>query len=467
MAAVGEWLGTRARELAASLNTVPHARAIVAGSTAVVFLAGVLGLAMHDGEGNTNLEANRRDNGDLTPDNTDTTFLEAVPPTSLLPPVVTTPIPGVDASTTTTTVGFNASTTTTVATATGCSGAGSVVQGTGLWVVDVAAGRVRQVVGEESAIYTWAPDGASIAYLTGPQDRRRLAVFDLASGTSRTLYGDLPVWAGPAWTADSKHLVFAARPDAARDRLYRVPAAGGDAAAVHDLASLAGDVEVRPDGSIVFTDGGTLAMVDADGTNRRTLIQAGTPRSVQTIALSPDGARVAYNDRLHLGILTVADAKTVEVSTSDPPGFPLGWSTDGARVSWVRVTGGRQSGVAAKADGTEMREVGVQGSDFSLAPSGRDLGWVADKSTTPKANATGVVTGVTRLLGTKMWQPTWAPRTDDLAVYATLPDQPRPALCIMQAGGYRKLVQLSPSSAPYSALSWSPSGATLAFASLG
>lgn len=469
MTAARDWLITRARSLAASLATIPHARTVVAGCTAVVLVAGIAGLALYDDDGDTDVAANRDHPTDLTHDSTDSTTFDEAPPSSLLPPVATVPGGGTFSSgATTSTTARSATTTTTTAPAAPCSGAASVVEGTGLWLVDKADGRVRQVANEEAPTYVWSPDGAHLAYLVGPQADRRLVVLDVASGTSRTVYEDLPVWAGPSWTSDSSALVFAGRFEAGRDRLLKVPVEGGAATALHDLGSLAGDVEVRPGGSVVFTDGGTLAMVAPDGGSERKLVQGNQNRSVQTFGLSPDGDRVAYADRQQLVIMKIEDASTVNVSTTEASGRVLSWSTDGARVAFVRTDAGREVAVTASWNGGGTREVGSRGSDFTLAPSGREIGWVADKGTTPKATVTSLASGAERQLGTKMWQPTFAPKGDDIAVYATVANQARPALCLVGADGTpRKLAQLAATAAPYSALAWSPSGATLAFAALG
>jgi dipeptidyl aminopeptidase/acylaminoacyl peptidase len=465
--AVREWVAVRARALAASLATVPHARAIVAVCTAVVLLAGIAGLALHDDGGDIDVATNREQPTDLTPDTTDTTLFDEALPTSMLPPVSTIPGPALPGATTSSTSAPGSTTTTAVPAGGTCSGTASVVEGTGLWVVDRADGRVRRVVSEETDVYVWSPDGNHLAFLGGPQAGRRLNVLDIATGTTRTVYFELPVRAEPAWTADSKSIVFVARPAVDRDRIYRVPVGGGAPTKVHDLDSLAGDVGVTPEGEVVFTDGGTLAVVDADGENKRTLVQSSQARSVQTFALSPDGNRVAYSDRQHLAVMAVSDAKAVNVASTEPPGRVLTWAADGSRVAFVRADGGREVAVAAAADGTGSREVGSRGSDFALAPSGKELGWVADKGTTPRATATALATGADRQLGSKMWQPTFAPTGDDIAVYATVPNQARPALCVLRAGALGKLAQLGPTTAPYSALAWSPSGATLAFAALG
>lgn len=469
MNAAREWVAVRARALAASLATVPHARTIVAVCTAIVLVAGVVGLTLHDDGGDIDVAADREQPTDLTPDTTDTTAFGEALPTSMLPPISSiSPSDLPSATTSTTSASASAATTTTALPAAGtCSGTASVIEGSGLWLVDRSDGRVRRIATEETDTYVWSPDGTHLAYLAGPQANRRLNVMDVSTGTTRTVYFELPVRAEPAWTADSKSIVFVARPAADHDRIYRVPAGGGTATKVHELGSLAGDVGVTPEGEVVFTDGGTLAVVDADNGPPRTLVQSTQTRSVQTFALSPDGLRVAYSDRQHLAVMTIADAKAVEVATTEPPGRALAWSTDGSRVAFVRVDSGREVAVAAAPDGTGSREVGSRGSDFALAPSGKDIGWVADKGTTPKATATSLATGADRQLGSKMWQPTFAPTGDDIAVYATVPNQARPALCVVRGATLVKLAQLASTSAPYGALAWSPSGATLAFAALG
>ncbi|MBW3668754.1 MAG: hypothetical protein KY443_06025 [Actinobacteria bacterium] len=439
------------------LTTWRHGRAAVAVASAVVFLGGVLGVVAHDGD-DTQVQADRSRTTmplDLTTDDTvapggdDTTSTS-----SLLPPPAT-------PSTTATTAA--PTTTTTTAPALTCTGAASTADKTGLWLVDVADGRLRRVVDQETDRYAWSPDGRYLAYLDGPQTQRRLAVLDLSAGTARTLFDDHPVGNQLAWTPDSRAVVFAAAHSPQDHRLHRVPAAGGDPTQVLDLDSVPGDVAVRPDGSVVFTDGGTLAVADADGGNRRVLVQSDSTRSVHAFEVSPDGARVAYTDRQQLAIVTIAKGAVARAGAGETPSRALAWAKDGSRVAFVAVQGGVERAVVARPDGGDAIEVGVRGNDFALNPSGRQVGWVADRGTTPKLTVTDVATRADRVVGTNMWQPTWSADGDAMAFVADVAGHPRPAVCQAKDGTGKRLAQLAANAAPYAALAWSPSGATLAF----
>lgn len=443
------------------LTTWRHGRAVVAVATAVVLVGGVFGLVAHDGD-DTQVQADRTSTTmplDLTTDDTVAPPVDDTTTTSaLLPPPVT-------PSTTATTAAPATTTTTTVAALT-CSGAASTADKTGLWLVDVADGRLRRVVEQETDRYVWSPDGRYVAYLDGPQTHRRLGVLDLSAGTARTLYDDHPVGNEFAWTTDSGAVVFASAHAADDHRLLRVAVGGGEPTSLRELDAVAGDVAVRPGGSIVFTDGGTLAVMDADGSNRRDLVESDATRSVSTFELSPDGARVAYADRQQLSVVAVADGAVVRVGAGETPSRALAWAKDGSRVAFVAVQGGVERAVVARPDGGDPVEAGVKGNDFALNPTGREVGWVADRGTSPKLTVTDVTTRADRVLGTGMWQPTWNRAGDAMGFVATVSGQARPAVCQAKDGKGKRLAQLAGNAAPYGPLAWSPSGATLAFATL-
>ncbi|HVF74246.1 MAG TPA: hypothetical protein VM938_04295 [Acidimicrobiales bacterium] len=429
-----------------------HATPTVAAATATLLVAGLLAAVLHDKD-NTRLSTDSTTTttaADLTHDTTEPTTDSTVGP--LVGQTPTAPL-------TTATTAAPTSTTTTAFAQPTCLGSASTIDSSGLWVVDVADGRLRRVVAEGIERFAWSPDGKRLAYLAGPQDDRRLVVLDIG-GASRTVYEALP--AGHFdWTADSSTLMVAVRAETTHDRIVAVPAAGGGATDVVDTTAIVGDLEVRPDGTIVFTDGGTLAMVDADGSDRRNLIDASAGRAVHNISVSGDGKHVAYTDSKKFGVLTVESAAVKELGDSESPGFPLAWSTDGTRVAFVPVQGGRFLGAAARPDGAELRTVGTGGSSFGMSPNGREIGWVSASGLT----ATDLSTGKERLVGKDLQQPTWAPDSGSLAVYAKVANEARPALCLVGVGS-RRVAQFKGNASPFSALAWSPSGATIAFASL-
>lgn len=443
------------------VTTWRHGRAGTAVAAAILLVVGVLAVVAHDGD-DTQVNADRRTTTTLPRDLTDETLApvdDTSTTTSLLPPPLT-------PATTVTTTTATSTTTTTAPPALTCTGVAATADKTGLWLVDAADGRLRRVVDQETDRYVWSPDGRYLAYLDGPQTHRRLGVLDLSAGTARTLYDTDPVGGRFAWTPDSGTVVFAVAHSAQDHRLHRVPAAGGDVTQLRDLDAVAGDVAVRPDGSVVFTDGGTLAVSGADGGNRRDLVKGDASHSVQTFALSPDGGRVAYTDRQQLAVVTVADGAVARVAAGEAPSRALAWTKDGSRVAFVGVQGGVERAIVAKADGTGPTEVGVRGNDFALNPTGRELGWVADRGTAPKLTVTELATRADRVLGTNMWQPTWNGNGDAMAFVANVSGEARPAVCQAKDGKGKRLAQLAGQAAPYGPLAWSPSGATLAFAAL-
>lgn len=437
---------------AARVSRVRHVTPVLAAATAALLVASLLAAVAHDDDGDSRLATDSSTTTTTAADLANDDTVHPATDTTLAPVVVGGP---------TTTTAPSSSTTTTTAPPPACTGAASIVDGAGLWLLDAADGRLRRVIAEGVESFLWSPDGKHLAYAAGAQEDRRLLVLDVP-GASRTVYDGFPVRAF-GWTSDSATLVVAVRADEEHDRIVTVPAAGGDAGVLHDLKSVTADLDVRPDGSVVFTDGGTVAVIDADGSNRRDLIAASDTRAVHTIAVSPDGKLVAYTDGTKFGVLTVDSGAVKELGSSEPSGRPLAWSSDSTRAAFVPVQGGRQLAVVVRPDGSEPRTVGPGAESFGLAPSGKELGWVATAGAT--LTATEVATGKERVVGKDMWQPTWTPDSGSMAVYAKVAGEARPALCLVGVGS-RRVAQFKGSAAPYAALAWSPSGATVAFASL-
>lgn len=436
---------------AARVTRIRHVTPAMAAATAVLLFAGLLAAVGHDDGRDSNLATDRTTTTTAASDLDNDDTVDPATDTSLAPVVA--------GPTTTTTAAGATSTTTTAAPAPVCKGAASTVDEAGLWIVDAADGRLQRVIAEGVETFAWSPDGKHLAYTAGPREDRRLVVLDIP-GASRTVYDDLPVRA-LAWTADSAKVVMAVRADEDRDRIVVAPTTGGDATDLHDAGEAIGDLEVRPDGSVVFTDGGTLAVIDADGSDRRNLITATGSRAVLAIAVSPDGKQVAYTDGTKFGVVTIEGGAVKELGNSEPRGRPLAWSSDSKRVAFVPVQGDREVGVAARPDGTELRTVGAGGAGFALAPSGREMAW----ESSPTLTAADLTTGKERVVGRDMWQPTWAPDSGSMAVYAKVAGEARPALCLVGVGS-RRVAQLKGTAAPVSALAWSPSGATVAFSTV-
>src|SRR6266404_2846335 len=111
-------------------------------------------------------------------------------------------------------------------------------------------------------------------------------------------------------------------------------------------------------------------------------------RSVGTVQLSPDGARIAYTvnrsdgPRRPIGqlwIMTIADGKTICLSAADEPSGNPEWSPDG---KWIAYSGkiGDKSGLSiARPDGSEKRFLAaLEGTNAPLPTTGKTVAWSPD-----------------------------------------------------------------------------------------
>ena len=140
-------------------------------------------------------------------------------------------------------------------------------------------------------------------------------------------------------------------------------------------------------------------------------------RSVSSVAVSPDGSRVAYtvdnNDGPgrpygQLWVMTVADGKTVRVGGErDSSGNPV-WSADGRSLAYRGRVGDKTGLVVSRPDGSGARFLAeMTGTNAPLPGSGATIAWspdgkrIAFVSSVPgpeTANATGDPIVITRYL---------------------------------------------------------------------
>jgi dipeptidyl aminopeptidase/acylaminoacyl peptidase len=139
-------------------------------------------------------------------------------------------------------------------------------------------------------------------------------------------------------------------------------------------------------------------------------------RAVAEVALSPDGAHVAYGVTTHeapgrpgrqLFVMTRAGGRSVRLGGTDHASSPA-WSPDGALIAFRGTAGGRRGLVVSRPDGTGLRFLAeMEGTNSPLTFEGRAIAWSPDGrrlafvSATPgpeTALATGDPVVITRYL---------------------------------------------------------------------
>lgn len=149
---------------------------------------------------------------------------------------------------------------------------------TGLWLLDLASGSVRQLTQlgnpeEYNGAASWSPDGRAVAYTRVAQEsaaghawHSRIRIIDVASGAAHDVWIDSTqnlMARDPAWTPDGRHIVFAAATPASPvgGRLWTVDTSGGRATPLH------GD-RVPTIAPAVSPDGKRVAFLARDSANR-------------------------------------------------------------------------------------------------------------------------------------------------------------------------------------------------------
>jgi dipeptidyl aminopeptidase/acylaminoacyl peptidase len=111
-------------------------------------------------------------------------------------------------------------------------------------------------------------------------------------------------------------------------------------------------------------------------------------RSVGTVQFSPDGSRIAYtithNDGPErpvgqLCILTLADRKSICMSSGNESSGNPEWSPDGKWIAYSGRAGGKPGLIVARPDGSGKKYLGpLEGTNAPLPTTGKEIAWSPD-----------------------------------------------------------------------------------------
>ena len=212
-----------------------------------------------------------------------------------------------------------------------------------------------------------SPDGRQIVFANG------FGVFVIQSDAASITDGATFVYFGsapdaPAWSPDGSQIAFSAVVTGSFGDVRRILVASADGSGLHQLspddpASDDGPTW-SPDGTrLIFTRGGVLQIINADGSGLTSLGNADVASSPDW---SPDGTRVAYGTSAGLRIRN-ADGSNLVTVTFGQDDHPR-WAPDNQRLVFTRPVDGKSQLFTVNADGTGATKLSA-GTEQETAPS--------------------------------------------------------------------------------------------------
>ena len=224
----------------------------------------------------------------------------------------------------------------------------------------------------------YSPDYTRIAYVSYLGARVRVQVYDVGSGTQRTVFESPNASFAPRWSPDGRFLLFSMAVAGNTD-IYRIPSDGsGTPRRMTDSPGIDVGGSYSPDGTrIVFESDRSGAqqiyVMGADGSNQNRISFGGG--RFATPEWSPRGDLIAFTQiagNFRIGVMSPAGGGMRLLTDSWQDEAPT-WSPNGRVIQFFRTTQGR-AGVSqifqVDLTGVNLRRVPtpVDGSDPSWGP---------------------------------------------------------------------------------------------------
>ncbi|MBL8232414.1 MAG: serine/threonine-protein kinase, partial [Bryobacterales bacterium] len=262
-----------------------------------------------------------------------------------------------------------------------------------IFQVNFASAEVKQLVPE--ALYvnhpTYSPDGEWLAYVSGPSGvAHDLYIMPASGGQSRRLTRDQRMFAGVAWTPDSREIIFSSNRNGLFS-LWQIAASGGDPQAIPGVGpdSVSPSVAMRGSQLAYLTRRVNVNLWRAplDGSSEpERIISSG--RWSAHAEYSPDGASIVFaSDRSGSWEIwrSAADGSEPVRLTSMNAGQTARprWSPDGKRIAFNSNPSGDSEIFVISAEGGAPRQLTRKPGDDSMpfwSPDGTSIYFTTDRT---------------------------------------------------------------------------------------
>lgn len=216
-----------------------------------------------------------------------------------------------------------------------------------LAIMDSDGANHRFITNGQSIALTprFSPDYSRIAYVSYVENRVRVYVYDIGTGTQRVVHESSNATFAPRWSPDGRFILFSMAVAGNTD-IYRIPAEGGTPRRLTDNPGIDVGGSYSPDGTrIVFESDRSGAqqiyVMNADGSNQQRISFGGGRYA--TPEWSPRGDLIAFTriaGNFRIGVMTPSGGSERLLTDSWQDEAPT-WSPNGRIIQFYRTTQGR------------------------------------------------------------------------------------------------------------------------------